>query len=126
MLPNTTGRRTRSHVLVLDDDPRLAEIVSTLLESEGYEVVVRPRVDVLAVPDPDSGCLIVFDEKIAGMDGRAFVERLREAGVDVPAMLFTTWPGVDVRPDIGMVVVQMPFDIDAIIEVVGEVCGHPA
>jgi DNA-binding response OmpR family regulator len=76
-------------VLVVDDEPAIAEAVRARLESEGYEVVVAgdgpAAIDVCARVHPD---LVVLDLMLPGMDG---LEVCKEIQRDrwVPVLMLT-------------------------------------
>ena len=76
-------------VLVVDDDPNVAEVVTLYLEREGFGVEVardgHAALDrALAVP-PD---LVVLDLMLPGIDGLEVCRRLRESD-DVPVIMLT-------------------------------------
>lgn len=70
--------RQRTVALVVDDDPALREVISALLEDEGYEVVAAAdAVDALRILKEDSPSLslIVSDVQMPGLiDGIALTE----------------------------------------------------
>ena len=88
MVGSGNGRRT---VLVVDDEPTIAEVVSRYLERAGY--ATETALDGLealrlnAVRRPD---LIVLDLMLPGVGGLEVLRRLREAdGVRTPVILLT-------------------------------------
>lgn len=83
--PDATGAR----ILVVDDDPTVAEVVSGYLDRAGY-VVDRAEdgpaaLDRAAAHRPD---LVVLDLMLPGMDGLEVCRRLRENG-PVPVVMLT-------------------------------------
>ena len=72
---------TRGSVLVVDDEPTIAEVVSRYLERAGYETRVAadgPRaIELAAEQRPD---LVVLDLMLPGLDGLEVMRRLRELG----------------------------------------------
>jgi len=79
----------RPHVLVVDDDARIAAALKRVLHYEGYNVEVAEDGTVAlakaASRPPD---LVVLDVMLPGMDGVEVCRRLRE-GSDVPIMMLT-------------------------------------
>ena len=75
------GMSARGSVLVVDDEPTIAEVVSRYLERAGYETRVAadgPRaIELAAQQRPD---LVVLDLMLPGLDGLEVMRRLRELG----------------------------------------------
>jgi FixJ family two-component response regulator len=77
---------------IVDDDPALRDAIRTLLESvsirssafAGAEELLRSG--VLAEPGP--ACLLA-DVRMPGISGMTLLERLREAGIDIPTIVIT-------------------------------------
>lgn len=81
----TTNRR----VLVVDDDPTVAEVVHRYLEREGFEVEVIADGETAlrrALADPPDA--LVLDLMLPGLDGLEVCRRLREV-VPVPVIMLT-------------------------------------
>ena len=80
------------HVLVVEDDPDIRELISRQLTSEGWTVDTAENGQVglerFAAQAPD---LILLDLMMPVMDGFEFVRRLREteAGRTVPVVVLT-------------------------------------
>ena len=72
---------SRGSVLVVDDEPTIAEVVSRYLERAGYETRVAgdgPRaIELAGEQRPD---LVVLDLMLPGLDGLEVMRRLRELG----------------------------------------------
>jgi len=84
---------TRS-VLVVDDEPTIAEVVARYLERAGYATAVAgdgPRALALAAERrPD---LVVLDLMLPGLDGLEVLRRLRERDGAPPAVILLTAKG---------------------------------
>jgi two-component system response regulator MprA len=80
----------KAHILVVDDDPRITELLRRTLALEGYTIsVARDGTEGLArflERPPD---VIVLDVMLPGMDGIEVARRLREAGDNVPILMLT-------------------------------------
>jgi len=82
------GRRT---VLVVDDEPTIAEVVSRYLERAGYATrTAADGVEAIRVADESRPDLVVLDVMLPRLDGLQVLERLRE-GEDgrTPVILLT-------------------------------------
>jgi len=80
----------KAHILVVDDDPRITNLVRRILAYEGYSVAVAARGNealtrTLERP-PD---LIVLDIMLPGLSGLEVTQRLRAAGDQVPILMLT-------------------------------------
>ncbi|MGZ3639748.1 MAG: response regulator transcription factor, partial [Ktedonobacterales bacterium] len=88
----------KAHVLIVDDDPRITDLLRRVLAYEGYTVAVAATGDealdrTLEHP-PDT---IVLDIMLPGMDGLEVTRRLRVAGDNVPILLLTARDAVSDR-----------------------------
>ena len=76
-------------VLLVEDDLRLAELVRTYLQGNGFRVVVEHRGDsVLEHLQKEVPDLVVLDLGLPGLDGIEVARRLRADG-DVPILMLT-------------------------------------
>jgi len=77
------------HILVVDDERRIAEIVRDYLERAGYRVTTAGNgVDALAVARAHQPDLIVLDLGLPQMDGLDFTRTLRKHS-SVPIIMLT-------------------------------------
>lgn len=76
-------------ILVVDDDPRIRELLRRHLTYEGYQVALaadsRDAFAVIAEEPPD---LVVLDLMLPGMDGLEICRRLRQTD-DIPILMLT-------------------------------------
>jgi two-component system OmpR family response regulator len=85
---NAPGPTTR--VLVVDDEPAIAELVATALRYEGFEVEsVGDGRRALEVVDAFRPALVVLDVMLPGIDGFEVQRRLADGGVRVPVLFLT-------------------------------------
>jgi PAS domain S-box-containing protein len=79
-------------ILVVDDESRTAELVSSRLRTGSDQFEVAVRTDPTAVPaflaEDDVDC-VVSDYRMPGIDGIELLERVRERWPDLPFVLFT-------------------------------------
>ncbi len=80
----------KAHILVVDDDPRITDLLKRLLAYEGYSVAVAASGDTALMRTlehaPD---LIVLDVMLPTFDGLEVARRLRTAGDTVPILMLT-------------------------------------
>ncbi len=80
----------KAHLLVVDDDPRITDLLRRVLAYEGYSVAVAATGDeALARTLERPPDLIVLDIMLPGMDGLEVTRRLRAAGDSVPILMLT-------------------------------------
>lgn len=80
----------KPRVLVAEDDSRLAGMLTELLESEGYEVLIAPdgqRALHLSLTQPFD--VFVLDRGLPVMDGLDVLRRLRQGGLTVPVLVLS-------------------------------------
>jgi len=80
----------KAHILLVDDDPRITDLLRRVLAYEGYSTASAASGSealkrTLERP-PD---LIVLDIMLPGLDGLEVAQRLRAAGDQVPILLLT-------------------------------------
>jgi CheY-like chemotaxis protein len=80
-LPETTrkpGRVTKAKILVVDDEPVVGQLLSHILEQEGYTVeVTEDGKDALDRIKKKGYSLILLDIKLPGLSGSELYERIR-------------------------------------------------
>ncbi len=80
----------KAHILVVDDDPRITELLRRVLAYEGYSVAVAVNgSDALTRTLEKTPDMIVLDVMLPGLDGLEVVRRLRVAGDQVPVLMLT-------------------------------------
>jgi two-component system, OmpR family, response regulator MprA len=88
----------KAHILAVDDDPRITDLLRRILSYEGYSVALAASGNealtrTLERP-PD---LIVLDIMLPGLDGLEVAQRLRAAGDNVPILILTARDAVPDR-----------------------------
>lgn len=80
----------KAHILVVDDDPRITNLLRRILAHEGYSVATAScgseALNRTLEHPPD---LIVLDVMLPDLDGLEVAQRLRTAGDNVPIMMLT-------------------------------------
>lgn len=77
-------------ILVIDDDPRDRDLVATVLEERGYEVLLaddgRTGLQLCHRQDPDA---IVLDMNMPHIDGHSLLRQLRTLHPSLPVVVFS-------------------------------------
>lgn len=78
------------HILLVEDDPKLAEFVKTELSLEGYDVTVATNgIDGLAIARKVQPNLLILDWMLPGISGLDLCLRLRKTGIQAPIIMLT-------------------------------------
>jgi DNA-binding response OmpR family regulator len=81
------------HVLVVDDDPVITDLLGIHLERQGYTVkVASSAVDGEKFIVEDQYQLVVSDIEMPGLDGIEFLKRIREKQPGVGVIIMTAFP----------------------------------
>ena len=116
---------TGQTVLVVDDERYIVDLLSDLLEAEGYDV--RRAYDGLAALEeveraaPD---LVITDVMMPRLDGLTLIRHLRQRNTDLPIVLMSAAVADPAQPDVRFV--AKPFDIDNMLAVVDRALNHDA
>src|SRR5579875_1108894 len=88
----------KAHILVVDDDPRITNLLRRILAYEGYSVAIAATGDEALMRSlehpPD---LMILDIMLPGIDGLEVVRRLRAAGDTMPVLMLTARDAVPDR-----------------------------
>src|SRR5580765_8188382 len=85
-------------LLVVDDEPKMAELLGRSLREEGYAVDLAGRgEDALWMAEAVPYDAIVLDVMLPGLDGLAACRELRARKVWTPVLILTALDGVDDR-----------------------------
>jgi len=114
------AERDGPRILVVDDEPNIANLVATALRYEGFDVATaetgRGAVKSVRELNPD---LVVLDVMLPDVDGFAVQERLRSDGRGVPVLFLTARDSVEDRVR-GLTLggddyLTKPFSIDELV-----------
>lgn len=80
------------HLLVVDDEPLLRDLLTLLLSKSGYRVDQAPDgMTALRMSDDQKYDAILLDMRMPNVDGRSLYERLKERSADLAArIIFVT------------------------------------
>lgn len=94
-----SGRvRTKRMVLVVDDSPVVADVVTEILSDAGYEIVrASTGQEALAIIEESAPDLVLSDVEMPIMGGFELLERVRGRWPNLPVIMLTTRGGSDDR-----------------------------
>lgn len=108
-------------ILVVDDESALCEVIGRLLRKAGYIVVTACDGEAGWELVSDSGGsfdLVVTDNRLPGMSGREFVERLRQHNPALPIVHLTgSLRSTEGFPDNAPTLLK-PFDLSKLVPTV--------
>lgn len=117
--PNVTDG---AYVLVVEDDPDLADVIAMSLESEGYEATIandgKKALDAVHARVP---ALVLLDMRMPVMDGWAFAQAFRDLyGTRTPVVVMTAAESaaaraIEIDADASL---HKPFHLDALLATV--------
>ncbi len=115
-----------SHVLIVEDDPDVRDMLQTLLRTHGYstEVAVNGR-DALIRAEQELPCLILLDLMMPVMTGWEFRERqLADSTIaDVPVVcLSAVYDHTMVTERLKVPCLSKPLDFDELLACVAAHC----
>ena len=85
-------------VLVVDDDPKIVELVRAYLDRAGYKVIAAGNgEEALRRVGEANPCLIVLDVMLPGVDGLVLTRHLRDTSQNVPILMMSARGRVDDR-----------------------------
>jgi len=78
------------HILIVEDDSRIAQLIATELSLEGYQVTVsQDGMDGLTIARESEPDLIILDWMLPKISGLDVCLRLRKTGVKIPIIMLT-------------------------------------
>jgi signal transduction histidine kinase/DNA-binding NarL/FixJ family response regulator len=118
-------RRTRARILVVEDEPTVAQLISDVLEEDGHVVdVILDSREGLARAGRLRYDLIICDLRMPRMDGRAFYHSLIRSGHHAhPRMMFVTGDTLSPRTmdflsETGLPCLAKPFLVEELKSIV--------
>jgi DNA-binding response OmpR family regulator len=133
-MPRTKELSQGAHVLLIDDDAPLRELVTQILTEEGYCAHAAPdgaaALALLASPNAPPVGAVLLDLRLPDMDGRAFAARYGALPAPrAPLVVFTAAPtaeAVAATEDLGAAgFVTKPFELDTLLEVIDRCLPAP-
>jgi DNA-binding response OmpR family regulator len=120
-------------ILIMDDDPTIADLLAEALADEGYEAYRTTQslrfYDALREHHPD---LILLDLMMPYLDGRDELKLMAMSGSErqIPVIVVTAFLGASNEEqalrEAGVVhIVYKPFDLEKLVGLVKETIGEP-
>ncbi|HVU66887.1 MAG TPA: response regulator [Ktedonobacteraceae bacterium] len=118
-------------ILIMDDDPTIADLLREALADEGYETHMTTQslrfFDAVTEVKPD---LILLDLMMQYLDGRDELKLMEMGSFNIPVIVVTAFLDADKEADefrrAGVVhIVYKPFDLDQLVELVKSTIGEP-
>jgi two-component system, OmpR family, response regulator len=95
---NAPLTETRRCILIIEDDPETARQLVDFLGARGYRVdLARNGDDGLRLASSRRYAVMTIDRMLPGLDGLSIIRKLREAGIDTPALIVSALGEVDDR-----------------------------
>ncbi len=117
----------RGHILVVDDNPDIVDLLTDVLALEGYHVHAAVGDFVLPLARAVCPDLILLDAHMPGLDGATVSRRLRAdpATAAIPRVAVTADPDLRARAaEMGAVAaVGKPFEVPALLRCVARWAG---
>ena len=118
-------------ILVMDDDPTIADLLREALADEGYETYMTTQslrfYDAVREHQPD---LILLDLMMQYLDGRDELRLMEMGDHKIPVIVVTAF--LDAKNEeeefrkAGVVhIVYKPFDLDKLVDLVSATIGEP-
>jgi PAS domain S-box-containing protein len=110
-------------ILVVEDNPDVADVTSTLLGQLGYRVLrAQSAADALALLDGNESIDLVFTDIVmpGSMDGHALAAEIRTRHPRIPVVLTTGYTEVAPRAEYRLAVLRKPFQMPALEKIVRE------
>ncbi len=83
--------KTTAVVMVVDDEPRIREVIRHGLRADGYDVVeASDGEEALSLFEEHTPDLLLTDVRLRKMDGLRLVSKLRERDPNVPFIMLST------------------------------------
>ena len=117
------------HILVVDDEPMLAEYIGNLLELHGYQPTIKTdsqQALKLFQAEPDKFALLVTDQTMPGLNGLELINQLREIRPGLPVILcsgFSESINAHDAENMGICYLAKPVKADRLLHSAGELLG---
>src|SRR5579864_2848033 len=86
-------------ILIADDDPVQRRLVENMVQKCGHETIVVDSGDaaiaILTGADATTIDAVVLDLVMPGLDGMGVLDKMREAGLNIPVIVQTAHGGID-------------------------------
>lgn len=115
-------------VLAVDDDPSILDLMSDILEGEGYRVLrAQNGVEALRVLEGDRPCVVLLDMRMPTLDGWGFATAMHDRGLRYPIVVVTAAENARAwAAEVGAeAYLAKPFQLADLLRVVERFCAKP-
>ena len=117
-----------NHILVVDDDPAIRDVVADILEMSDYQVqTANNGAEALAQIRADQPAVVLLDLMMPVMDGWEFLRRCRDHSrcAQIPVAVMSAARDVAAAAnELGaQAYLTKPFDMDAVLDVVSRLAS---
>ncbi len=123
--PKSYGLTTRSTVLVVEDEPEVADLLRLTLESDGHRVLAtRFGEEALKLAREERPDLISLDIRLPDLSGFEVLELLKrdEETTDIPVVIISVVSDSERGLKLGAIdYLTKPLDVDRLLEVIDQV-----
>lgn len=119
-----TGQGRPPEILVVDDNPLIARLLTEAMQDQGYRAETARGADVIARAIAAPPRLVLLDVLMPGIDGPAVCRQLRAdpRTVAVPIVFISALPPAALAVRLAgcpyEVIIAKPFDLDVVTETV--------
>jgi CheY-like chemotaxis protein len=127
--PLPPERAMMPHILVVDDDPSIRELVQEILEDDGYQVItVADGDEAISHLATDPPVLMLLDLNMPRVTGWEVTERVQRTGPRVPIVFMTAGNRAQREAERYGVCgwLAKPFDLDELLHAVAHCLPRPA
>ena len=110
----------------MDDDPNILDVVSELLDMEGYQVTTATNgAEALARIEETTPALVLLDMRMPVLDGWGFAKEVKARGLRLPILVMTAAQNArSWAEEIGAQgYVSKPFEVPALLDAVERLRG---
>lgn len=114
-------------VLIVEDEPALAGLLSDVLQASGYEVILTTAGRAVSRAVESEPVAIVIDYVMPGLNGAQVVEQIREKTPSRPPVILVTGMSNarELAAETGAdAYLRKPFDVDAFVGLVNRLAGQ--
>ncbi len=81
-----------SKILIVDDEPRLADVLQVALDDRGYQTRIAGSGTIaLAMMEAENFDLVLSDLRMPDLDGRALLQEIKRRNPDMPVVILTAY-----------------------------------
>ena len=111
------------NVLLVDDDPVILRMITSILQSQGFQVIgVSTGIDALAVSKIHPIDVLVTDVEMTDMDGLSLAELLVKLYPDLPVLFISGYPINNLETKRQRSLLK-PFNIMDLINTISDLVG---